>query len=289
MHGQGLGLTFHPTNNHTLPTPSPISTKETFSTSSARFLEFFNIVVMQQEVTIYYKVKSSIPVIEIRHRVFFFLREKHLWMNNKQIQDNRPMDAVIIFRGHTKYSNKQTLYVKIEKVMEKLETDEAVTEEQQIILTKLLRYNNYRWTIMNKRHTFTDRNHPSVFIDGLIIVVKKPFLRMARELFALIRLRYPNCLGGGMQLLATGTGDIHGYEGYRAMTIRNNDYHNSTDCITIQGYHSEHRELAIKWGKYPPRKTYLHLRDIDGVYDVVETNKSQKIGKWCIVENALWD
>ena len=117
---------------------------------------------------------------------------------------------------------------------------------------------------MNKRHTYTDGNNPRVYTDGLIIVVKKPFLRKAREIFALIRVRYPDCLGGGMQLLATGTGDIHRYKGYRAMTIRNNDYQNNTDCITIQGYHPEHRELVIQWAKYPARKTYQHLRDIDG-------------------------
>ena len=72
-----------------------------------------------------------------------------------------------------------------------------------------------------------------------------------------------NCLGGGMNLLATGTGDIHRFEGDRAMMIRNNDYHNSTNCITIQGYHSEHQGLAIRWGNYPPRKAYMHLHDID--------------------------
>ena len=146
-------------------------------------------------------------------------------MNSKQIQENRPTDAAIIFRAHNKGSNKHTLFVKINKAMKNLETEEAITNKQQIVLTELLRYNNYGWTIMNKRHTYTDGNNPSVFTDGLIIVVKKPFLRMAWELFALIRVRYPNCLGGGMQLLATGTGDIHGYERYRAMTIRNNDYH----------------------------------------------------------------
>ena len=130
---------------------------------------------------------------------------------------------------------------------------------------------------MNKRHTYTDGNNPRVYTDGLIIVVKKPFLCKAREISALIRVRYPDCLGGGMQLLATGTGDIHGYEGYRAMTIRNNDYHNNTNCITIQGYHPEHRELAIQWAQYPARKTYQHLRDIDGVFDVVETNEARKL------------
>ena len=89
-------------------------------------------------------------------------------------------------------------YVKIKKAMKKLEIEEAVTEEQQLVLTELLRYNNYGWTIMNKRHTYTDGNNPRVFTDGLIIVVKKPFLCMAREIFALIRVRYPTCLGGAM-------------------------------------------------------------------------------------------
>ena len=99
-------------------------------------------------------------------------------MNNKQIQDNQPMDTAIIFRGHNKYSNKHTLYIKIMKAMKNLESDDAVTDKQQRILSELQRCNKFRWTIMNKRHTYTDgqTNHPSVFTDGLIIVVKKPFL-----------------------------------------------------------------------------------------------------------------
>ena len=130
---------------------------------------------------------------------------------------------------------------------------------------------------MNKRHTYTDGRYQRIYTDGLIVVVKKPFLRKAQEIFALIRLRYPDCLGGGMTLLATGTGDIHGYEGYQAMTIKNNEYHNITDCITLQGYHPEHRELVIKWGDYKARKVYHHLRDIDGVFDVVETNETSQL------------
>ena len=50
-----------------------------------------------------------------------------------------------------------------------------------------------------------------------------------------------------------------------------------------RGYHPEHRELVYQWGKYPPRKTYLHLRDIDGIFDVLETNESQKISKYFII------
>ena len=84
-------------------------------------------------------------------------------------------------------------------------------------------------------------------------------------------------------MLATGIGDIHGYAGYTVMMVRNNYHHNSTDCITIQGYHPEYRELAVRWGTYPPRKVYMHLHDIDGVYNVVETNESQRIGKYFII------
>ena len=83
-----------------------------------------------------------------------------------------------------------------------------------------------------------------------------------------------------MRILPTGIGDTHGYEAYKSMTMRNNNYHNNTDCVTIQGYHSEHRGLVIKWDKILPRKTYKYLRDIDGVFNIVETNENEKIGKY---------
>ena len=67
---------------------------------------------------------------DLCHRAFYFFKENHLWMNNKHIQDNRLMDAAIIFRGYNKYSNKHTLYVKIMKAMKKLESDDAVTNKQ---------------------------------------------------------------------------------------------------------------------------------------------------------------
>ena len=118
------------TNENTLPTPSPIGTKELFPTSNARFLEFFNTVMSQQEVIVYYKVTSPVLVTELRHRVFHFLQDKHVWMNSKQIHDNRPMDAAVIFRAHNQWSNKHVLYVKLKKAMKKLETEEAVTEQQ---------------------------------------------------------------------------------------------------------------------------------------------------------------
>ena len=109
-------------------------------------------------------------------------------MNNKQIQDNRPMDAAIIFRGHNKYSNKNTLYVKIMKALKKLEMDDDVSREQKSVLSELQRHDTFGWTIMNKRHSYTNgqENYQRISTDGLIIIVKKPYLRIARELFAMI-------------------------------------------------------------------------------------------------------
>ena len=82
-------------------------------------------------------------MMNLCHRVFYFLREKHVWMNIKQIQDNRPMDAAIIYRGHNKYSNKNTLYVKIKKALKQLQSDNKVTEEQQSVLSKMQRHANF--------------------------------------------------------------------------------------------------------------------------------------------------
>ena len=71
-------ITFYPSNKNTLPTPNPFSTKETFPSCSIRFREFFHVDVSEEEVKVYYKVKSSVPVTEIRNRVFKFLTNKHV-------------------------------------------------------------------------------------------------------------------------------------------------------------------------------------------------------------------
>ena len=47
------------------------------------------------------------------------------------------MNVAIIYQGHNKYSNKNTLYVKIMKALKKLEMDEDVTDKQQKVLSKL--------------------------------------------------------------------------------------------------------------------------------------------------------
>ena len=86
-----------------------------------------------------------------------------------------------------------------------------------------------------------------------------------------------------MTILATGNGDVYGYDGYAAIIARNNEFHNTTDCITIDGYHPDHRTLVVAFGNYPAQEVYKHLRGIDGVYDVVETNQSQEKGKYFIV------
>ena len=86
-----------------------------------------------------------------------------------------------------------------------------------------------------------------------------------------------------MTILATRNGDVYGYDGYVAMIARNNEFHNTTDCITIDGYHPDHRTLVVAVGNHPVQEVYKHLRGIDGVYDVVETNQSQEKGKYFIV------
>ena len=75
-----------------------------------------------------------------------------------------------------------------------------------------------------------------------------------------------------MTILTTGNGDVYGHEGYTAMIARNNEFHNITDCITIDGYDPDHYELVVKVGNLPAQKVYKILRGIDGVYDLIETN-----------------
>ena len=86
-----------------------------------------------------------------------------------------------------------------------------------------------------------------------------------------------------MTILPTGNGNVYGYDGYAAMIARNNDFHNTTDCITIDGYHPDHRELVVTVGALPAQPAYKILRGIDGVYDVIKTNQSQTKGKYFVL------
>ena len=127
-------------------------------------------------MNIYFKVKSTITIMQIRSRVPPFMKNNNLWMNNKQIDDNRPMDAAIIFQGHYKYDNKHVIYKKVLKALNKVKLNDDATNEQKRVLKELQRQNHYGWTRINKRHTYTDGVHERISTKGLIIVVKKLFL-----------------------------------------------------------------------------------------------------------------
>ena len=76
--------------------------------------------------------------MELCHRVFKFIQDKGVWMNNKQIDDSRPMDAALVYCAHKNWSNKHVMYNKLKKAMKKLDTEQVVNEEQQGVLTELL-------------------------------------------------------------------------------------------------------------------------------------------------------
>ena len=99
-------------------------------------------------------------------------------MNNKQIQDNWTMDAAVIYQGHNTLDNQHILYGKIMKAMDQLELAEDATSAQQHVLTKLRRKDDIGWTIKSKRHSYTDGQpkNGKCFTDGLIIVVKRPYI-----------------------------------------------------------------------------------------------------------------
>ena len=58
-------------------------------------------------------------------------------MNNKQIDDNRPMDAAIIYQGHYKYGNKHVIWKKRVNALSKVELDDEATDKQKRVLEEL--------------------------------------------------------------------------------------------------------------------------------------------------------
>ena len=132
----------------------------------------------------------------------------------------------------------------------------------------------------------TDGVNPTVKTEGLVVQVKKPCFECAREIFAMVDEFEPDCLGGGIRIMAAGTGKALGYNCYAKYLMANNDYHNNTRCITLLGYHPLYRDVTIAVGDSATRKVYKHLADIDGVMDVVETKDSQMDGKYFVIVDS---
>ena len=90
------------------------------------------------------------------------MKINNLWMNNEQINDNRLMDAVIIYKGHYKYGNKHVCWKKIVNALGKVELDKDATDEQKRVLEELQQTEYHNWTIQSKRHSYTDGVNPRV-------------------------------------------------------------------------------------------------------------------------------
>ena len=86
---------------------------------------------------------------------------------------------------------------------------EDATDEQKRVLDELQHTEHQNWTVQAKRHLYTDGVNPRVSTEGLIVVAKKPLLRMAREIFRLVSIQFLDCLGGRMTISPTGNGEMY--------------------------------------------------------------------------------
>lgn len=58
---------------------------------------------------------------------------------------------------------------------------------------------------------YTDGVSAKVSTEGMIIVVKKSTLRIAREIFSIVSVQEPDCFGGGMKILSTCMANVFGH------------------------------------------------------------------------------
>ena len=160
-----------------------------------KFLEFFHAHLDEKGMHTYFLVKSNITTMQLQGHVLPFLKLNNVWMNNKQVDNNRPMDAAIIFNGHYKFGNKHVCWKKIVNALSKVEPAEDATNKQKRVLEELQHTEHHNWTIQAKRHLYTDGVNSRVSTEGLIVVVKKPLLQMAREIFLLVSYSISGLLG----------------------------------------------------------------------------------------------
>lgn len=88
----------------------------------------------------------------------------------------------------------------------------------------------------------------------MVIIVKYPIIRIALEIFSMISVQEPNCLRVGMKTVLTGMADVLGYLRYTTILNNNDDFHNNTEFITINGYHPFCCNLQIAIDGHDPQK-----------------------------------
>ena len=74
-----------------------------------------------------------------------------------------------------------------------------------------------------------------------------------------------DCLGGGVRVMASGTGKAIGHLKYSKYLTANNDYHNNKLCVTLLAYHPCYRDVKVTIGNTAPKKVYKHLDATPGL------------------------
>ena len=78
-------IMFHPTNNQTVPTPDPFGTEEARPKTSHRMEESFNVATTRNGMKIYFTIKSSITIMQLKHRVYHFLTANNVPFESNHI------------------------------------------------------------------------------------------------------------------------------------------------------------------------------------------------------------
>lgn len=122
-------------------------------------------------------------------------------------------------------------------------------------------------------------------MEGFVVQVKKHIINLTREIFLMIDIHELDCLGGGLSVLATDMAWELEYNKYSQMFMKNNDFHNNTDCITLVRYPQSYWQAKLNIGNLPPQKAYKYLQRTNDVIDVVETKDSQTEDNCFIIVN----
>ena len=126
---KSLGIVFYLTNISTILAPALTTSRENYPTDQLGFKELFTIHISQTHLTVYYCVTSLILVVDLRSQIFPFFHQHDLWVGNIQIEDNRRIDAVFIFKVDTRLQNHCTVHDKLHKEMTKIANVGRYTKE----------------------------------------------------------------------------------------------------------------------------------------------------------------
>jgi len=267
---------FVASNKRTIPTPTKITTIESFPSNHLLHQKFFHRVDIRDKVSFTHDVYSSVSAMEIKRRVMPFLQEHDIGMWSEEISNNTKVRVCWVLNAHSKVSFRPLMADKLCKGID--EQKENYGDDNNRLLNQLPKKMHH---IEVQTRTVTHQGHQTV---ACCVMAYKPAAPVIRELVAMLDHDY---LGNGTSIVSEAAARELDPGKYIEIIHSNTAFHQNTRTISVKYVHDLYWDV-----KYRPSENanYTTVREWimtgSGVVSIEPTKDTETEGRYIILCKA---